>query len=166
LYWQTVEQQSIPALAIVSAIVHNMKKLILVILAIVFISCNPFDEKRVLDYKTELTDLTLKIAEYDNGTYDRDEIDEFIIGAVRDLDIDLIVKNWGKKNPSYSGFVEENDSLIIFVNRSGSIIETEKRIIYDLNKKPRNFGNGKIIGASYKIVQLDERWYYSEVGFD
>ncbi|WP_282124778.1 hypothetical protein [Algibacter mikhailovii] len=110
--------------------------------------------------------MTSKIDEYENGTYDRDEIDEFIIGDVRDLDIDLIIKNSGKKNPSYSGFVEENDSLIIFVNRSGSIIETEKRIIYDLNKKPRNFGNDNIIGASYKIVQLDERWYYSEIGFD
>jgi hypothetical protein len=119
-----------------------------------------------LDYKTELTDLTLKIDEYDNGTYDKDEIDEFIIGDVRDLDIDLIVKNLGKKNPSYSGFVEENDSLIIFVNRSGSITETEKRIIYDLNKKPRNFGNVKITGSSYKIIQLDERLYYSEMGFD
>ncbi|WP_204524841.1 hypothetical protein, partial [Confluentibacter citreus] len=147
-------------------VVHNMKNLILVILAIVLISCNPFDEKRVLDYKTELTELTSKIDKYDNGTYDRDEIDEFIIGDVRDLDIDLIVKNSGMKNPSYSGFVEENDSLIIFVNRSGSIIETEKRIIYDFNKKPRNFGNDNIIGASYKIVQLDERWYYSELGFD
>ena len=143
-----------------------MKNLILVILAIVLISCNPFDEKRVLDYKTELTELTSKIDKYDNGTYDRDEIDEFIIDDVRDLDIDLIVKNSGMKNPSYSGFVEENDSLIIFVNRSGSIIETEKRIIYDFNKKPRNFGNDNIIGASYKIVQLDERWYYSELGFD
>ncbi len=143
-----------------------MKKLILVILAIVFISCNPFDEKRVLNYETELTELTSKIDNYDNGTYDRDEIDDFIIGEVRDLDIDLIVKNSGKKNPSYSGFVEENDSLIIFVNRSGSIIETEKRIIYDFNKKPRNYGNDEIIGASYRIVQLNERWYYSEVGFD
>jgi len=143
-----------------------MKNLILLILAIVFISCNPFDEKRVLDYKTELTELTSKIENYDNGTYDRDEIDEFIIGDVRDLDIDLIVKNSGKKNPSYSGFIEENDSLIIFVNRSGSIIETEKRIIYDFNQIPRNFGNDNIIGASYKIVQLDERWYYSEIGFD
>lgn len=143
-----------------------MKNLILAILAIVFISCNPFDEKRVLDNKTELIELIKKIEEYDNGSYDRDEIDEFTIGEVRNLDIDLIVKNSGKKNPSYFGFVEENDSLIIFVNRSGSIIETEKRIIYDFNKKPRNFGNDNIIGASYKIVQLDERWYYSELGFD
>ena len=149
-----------------TAVVHNMKKLILVILAVVFISCNPFDEKRVLDYKPELADLISKIDKYDNGTYDRDEIDEFIIGDIRDLDIDLIVKNIGKKNPNYFGFVEENDSLIIFVNRSRSIIETEKRIIYDFNKKPRNFGNDNIIGASYRIVQLDERWYYSELGFD
>ncbi len=143
-----------------------MKKLILVILAIVFISCNPFDEKRVLDYKAELTDLTSKIDDYDNGTFDRDSMDEFIIEEIRDLSIDLIIKNIGQKNPSYSGFVEENDSLIIFVNRSGSIFKTEKQIIYDFNKSPRNFGNDTIIGASYKIVQLDDRWYYSELGFD
>ena len=145
---------------------HNMKKLILVILAITLTSCNPFDEKRVLDYKTELNDLTSKIDKYENGTYDRDEIDEFIIGNVRDLDIDLIVKNSGKKNPNYSGFVEENDSLIIFIKKAENIIGEEKRIIYDFNKKPRNFGNDEIIGASYRIVQLDERLYYSEIGFD
>lgn len=145
---------------------HNMKKLILVILAIAFTSCNPFDEKRVLDYKTELADLTSKIGKYDNGTYDRDEIDEFIIGDVRDLDIDLIVKNSGRKNLSYSGFVEENDSLIIFIKRAGNIFGQEKRIIYDFNKKLRNFGNDEIIGASYKVIQLDERLYYSEIGFD
>ena len=143
-----------------------MKKLILVILAITLTSCNPVDEKRVLDCKTELNDLISKIDNYDNGTYDRDEIDEFIIGNVRDLDIDLIVKNSGKKNPNYFGFVEENDSLIIFIKRAENTIGEEKRIIYDFNKKPRNFGNDEIIGASYRIVQLDERLYYSEIGFD
>ena len=145
---------------------HNMKKLILIILGIASTSCNPFDEKRVLDYKAELTDLTSKIEDYDNGIFDRDSMDEFIIEEIRDSDVDLIIKNVGQKNSSYSGFVEENDSLIIFVNRSGSIFKTEKRIIYDFNKNPRNFGNDTIIGASYRIIQLDERWYYSEIGFD
>ncbi|XLS27646.1 hypothetical protein ACJD0Z_10605 [Flavobacteriaceae bacterium M23B6Z8] len=143
-----------------------MKKLILIILGIAFTSCNPFDEKRVLDYKAELTDLTSKIDDYDNGIFDRDSMDKFIIEEIRDLDIDLIIKNIGQKNPNYSGFIEENDSLIIFLNRSGSIFKTEKRIIYDFNKIPRNFGNDTIIGASYRIIQLDERWYYSEIGFD
>ena len=143
-----------------------MKKLILVILAIAFTSCNPFDEKRVLNYKPELTNLTSKIDKYDNGTYDRDSMDEFIIEEIRDLNIGLIIKNRRQKNPRYSGFVEENDSLIIFVNSSGSIFKTEKRIIYDFSKSPRHFGNNTIIGASYRIVQLDERWYYSEIGFD
>lgn len=147
-------------------VVNNVKKYTLLISVMVFISCNPFNEKRVLDYKTELTELTSKLDKYHNGTYDRDEIDEFIIGDIRNLDIDLVVKNSGNKNPSYSGFVEENDSLIIFVNRSGSITDTEKRIIYDCSNKPRNFGSENIIGASYKIMQLNERWYYSEIGFD
>lgn len=132
---------------------------------IAYLLC-PFNENRVLAYKSDFNDLVSKIESYDNGSYDRDEIDEFIIGDVRDLDIDLIVKNSENKNPRYSGFIEENDSLIIFVNRSGSIIKTEKRIIYDFKKNPRNFGSASIIGASYRIVQLDERWYYSEIGFD
>jgi hypothetical protein len=143
-----------------------MKKISPIILILIFISCNPFDENRVLQYKDDLNDLVSKFKNYDNGSYDRDEIDEFIISDIRRLDIDLVVKNDGKKNPSYSGFIEENDSLIIFVNRSGSILNDEQRIIYDYNKNPRNFGNEDIIGASYRIVQLDERWYYSEVGFD
>lgn len=143
-----------------------MKKLIIFILSAVCLSCNPFDEKRVLDYEPELTDLVSKIDKYGNGTYDRDEIGEFLIGDIRALDIDLVIKNSGKKNPSYSGFVEENDSLIIFIKSSGSIVHEEKRIIYDFNKKPRNFGSETIVGASYKIVQLNERWYFSEIGFD
>ena len=143
-----------------------MKKRIIFILSVVCVSCNPFDEKKVLDYKAELTDLVSKIDKYDNGTFDRDEIDALLISDIRALDIDLVIKNSGKKNPSYSGFVEENDSLIIFIKRSGSLFYEEKRIIYDFNKKPRNFGTEKIVGASYKIVQLNERWYFSEIGFD
>lgn len=143
-----------------------MKNRIIFILAFVCVSCNPFSEKRVLDYKSELTDLASKIMQLDNGSYGRDEIDEFLIEDVRDLGIDLIIKNSDKKNPSYSGFVEENDSLIIFIKRSGSIFNEEKRIIYDFSKKSRNFGSEKIVGASYKIFQLNERWYFSEIGFD
>lgn len=143
-----------------------MKKIVLIILSLTLISCSPFDENRVLEYKDDLNNLVSKIEKYDNGTYDRDEIDEFIIGDIRDLNIDVVVKNSGMKNPSYSGFIEENDSLIIFINRSSSIIDVERRIIYDFNKNPRNFGNDSIIGASYRIIQLDERWYYSEMGFD
>ena len=119
-----------------------------------------------MNYKRELADLTLKIEKYENGTFDIDEIDEFIIRDVRKLDIDLIVKNDGNKNPSYSGFIEENDSLIIFINRSDNIFDKEKRIIYDFNRTPQNFGNNKIIGASYRVVQLSNRWYYSEIGLD
>ena len=143
-----------------------MKKTLVIIISLIFISCNPFQENKVLKYKEKLNDLVIKIDKYDNGSYDRDEIDEFIIDDVRDLDIDLFIKNQGIKNPSYSGFIEENDSLVIFINRSDNIFQKEKRIIYDVNKTPRNFGNDNIINPSYKLVELDERWYYSEIGFD
>lgn len=62
--------------------------------------------------------------------------------------------------------MEENDSLIIFIQRAGSLFESEKRIIYDLNKNPLNNGEEIIKSASYKCIQLNERWYYSEIGFD
>lgn len=143
-----------------------MKRTTIILLSMLLVSCNPFDENKVLKYKADLNNLVLKFEKYDDGSYDRDEIDEFTIEDVRKLDIDAVVKNYGKKNSSYSGFIEENDSLIIFINRSGSIFDVERRIIYDFNENPRNFGNKKITGASYEIVQLDERWYYSEIGFD
>lgn len=143
-----------------------MRKTIIIIISIFLFSCNPFDENRVLEHKNELQDLVKNLEKYENGTYDSDEIDEFIISNIRDLDIDLVVKNSGRKNLNYSGFIEENDSLIFFIKRSNSILENEKRIIYDFNEIPRNFGNDTILGASYRIVQLDERWYYSEEGFD
>lgn len=141
-------------------------KIVFISFSIVLISCKPFGENSVLEYKEELNDVVIKLEKYENDTYDRDEIDESIISNIGDLDIDLVVKNSGEKNPNYSGFIEENDSLIIFIKRSNSILENEKRIIYDFNEIPRNFGNDTIFGASYRIFQLEERWYYSEEGFD
>mgnify|MGYP000241049527 CR=1 FL=1 len=143
-----------------------MKKTFLALLAIILTSCHPFGEQKVLSYKTELENLALQFQKYDNGTFDRDEIDEFLIGEIRDLNIDLVVKNGDKKNPSYSGFDEENDSLVIFIKKSNSLFDTEKRILFDYHKKPQNYGNNEISGASYSIVQLNERFYFSEEGFD
>lgn len=141
-------------------------KIILILFSTFLISCNPYHENRVLKHENELLYLISKLEKYENGTYSRDDIDEFIIEDVRDLDIDLIVKNNGKKNPNYSEFIEESDSLIIFIKRSNSILNKEKRIIYDFNKIPRNFGNDTITLANYRLIQLKNRWYYSEEGFD
>lgn len=143
-----------------------MKKNILAILVFTLTSCNTFDEKKVMNYKPELENLVSKFAKYDTGTYHRDDIDEFIIEEIRDLDIDFVVKNGEMKNPSYSGFIEGNDSIIIFIQKSRNIFNSEKRIIFDFNKKPQNYGSNEIPGAAYKIVQINERWYYSEEGFD
>ncbi|WP_140485068.1 hypothetical protein [Flavobacterium sp. GSA192] len=143
-----------------------MKKTTLFLLLLTFISCNPFNEDKVLKYKNDLSNLVSKFEKYNNGIYDSDEFDEFIIGDIEQLDIDLIVKNGNKKNPTYSGFIEENDSLIIFIKKPNNIFDKEKRIIYDSHKTPKKFGNNHITGASYKLIQLDERWYYSEIGFD
>ncbi len=147
-------------------ILKRKLKIVLISFSIFLISCNPFHENRVLEHENELLNLISKLEKYKSGNHDRDEIDEFIIENVRDLDIDLIVKNSGKKNPNYSGFIEENDGLILFIKRSNGLFDYEKRIIYDFNEVPRNFGNDTIPGASYKIVQLNKRWYYSEEGFD
>ena len=146
-------------------IMKRKLKIVLISFSILLISCNPYHENRVLEHENELLNLISKLVKYENGTYSRDEIDEFIIEDVRDLDIDFIVKNSGKKNPNYSGFIEENDSLIIFIRKSNSIFDDEKRIIYDFNKIPRNFGNDTITLANYRLIQLKNRWYYSEVRF-
>lgn len=130
------------------------------------ISCNPFNENKALEYESELDDLVKKLEKYENGIYDRDELDEFIIADIRDLDVDYVVINKGNKNPDYSGFIEENDSLIILIKKSNDMFEKENRLIYDFYKKPRNFGSNNIELASYRLVQLNERWYFSEVGFD
>ncbi|KDN54975.1 hypothetical protein [Flavobacterium seoulense] len=143
-----------------------MKKIIITFLSLSLISCNPFDEDKVLKYKDDLNNLVSKFEKYNDGTYDRDEFDEFIIDDLDRLDINSVVKNNTKKNLSYSGFFEENDSIIIFINKSTNLFDREKRIIYDFHKTPKNFGNKTIFGASYRIKQLDDRWYYSEEGFD
>ncbi|MFC5682848.1 hypothetical protein ACYE2N_13720 [Flavobacterium sp. MAHUQ-51] len=140
-----------------------MKKIISSLIIFALISCNSFDENSVLKYKVELNNLVSKIKKYPDGSYHRDDIDEIMI---KDLDIDLVIKNGTKKNPSYTGLTEENDSLIIFIKKANNIFDSEKRIIYDFHKIPKNYGNQNIPNASYTIKQLDDRWYYSEEGFD
>ncbi|AFM06319.1 hypothetical protein Fleli_4019 [Bernardetia litoralis DSM 6794] len=143
-----------------------MKKNTLFILVILLTSCNPFGKNDVMNYETELNELVMKLEEYPQGQYDRGDINKFMIADVSYLYIDLIIKNIDKGSGRYFGFVEKNDSLIIFINKSENMFDTEERIIYDFAKEPRNFGNNKIIGAAYEITQVDERWYYSEEGFD
>lgn len=143
-----------------------MKKVYCIVISLLIFSCSPFDKDRVLNHEEDLNSLAIEIIQYGKGTYDRDEVDEFLIDEVRKLDIDLIVLNTSERNPSFSGFIEETDSLVMFINRAGHIFNSEKRIIFDFKSIPRNFGDEKIIGASYEVFQLNNRWYYSEIGFD
>ena len=138
-------------------------------------SCNTFDEDIILKNQDKLLNVIVELESYEvvrrNISYDiyrldSDDIDSYTTEDLRSLSIDYIVKNVSMKNPNYSDFVEENDSLVIFINRSGNTGDSERRIIYDFSKTPRNFGSESILGASYKIKQLDKRWYYSEIGFD
>lgn len=144
----------------------DIKITFLLFVVLSFFSCNPFSKERVLNYEQELIHLSSKIERYPSGSYDRDEMDEFIIDDIRDFGIDYIVKNVTSKNLKYDGFIESNDSLIIYVKKAGSMFRSEKRIIYDFKNKPRNFGNLEVVGASYSLTQLSDRWYYVEVGFD
>lgn len=137
-----------------------------IFMILILVSCTPFSQDRVLDYETQLVDLVLKLEPYNEGIYDLDEIDEFIIEDVKKLGINQIVKNQSNENNWYSGFTEGNDSLVIFIQESSGLGDVEKRIIYDYSINPRNFGNLKLPNAAYNIVQLDHRLYYSETGFD
>lgn len=127
--------------------------------------CNPFHADRVLKNESELIEICQFMEEYDNVTLEI-ESDDRLTDKMRKLDIDYVVKNNNKKNFTYSGFVEESDSLMIFIKRSSSILSSEKRIIYDFARIPRKFGNETIEGASYKRTQLNDRWYYTTEGFD
>lgn len=73
------------------------KNIVFFVLIFAIISCNPFEEKRVLNYEKELNSLVSRIEKYESGSYDRDDIDEFIIDEIRSLDIDVIVRNNDKK---------------------------------------------------------------------
>ncbi len=143
-----------------------MRKFTLFALLVLLTSCSPFGKTNVIDYKTELSYLVSKFQDYPQGNWDRDDISEYIIADVRRLNIDLIVKNGTKRNRAYSGFVEENDSLVIFIDRGLGIIDIQKRIIYDFSKQPRNFANSRIDSMGYEVTQVDERWYYSEKRYD
>ena len=129
------------------------------------ISCNPFHADRVLKNESELIGIFQFMEEYDNVTLEI-ESDDRLANKMRKLDIDYVVKNADKKNIRFSGFIEESDSLLILIKKSYFFSTPEKRIIYDFASIPRNFGSDKIKGAAYKIEQIDERWYFTTVGFD
>ena len=134
-----------------------------IIVILVLIGCNPFSKDGVLDYELELNRIVNIVGEHHTDVlwFDSDDIPEMI-----KLDIDVIIKNLDRKNTKYLGFTEGNDSLLIFVKNSSSLFKSEKRIIYDFAKTPRNFGSEIISNASYEINQLNERWYFSIKGFD
>ncbi len=144
---------------------HLMKYCRYILIALILISCNPFQKDRVMNYNSELMDIFKIMQEYNNVTLEIDS-DDRLAEKMQDLGIDYIVKNTDRKNIHYSGFTEENDSLLIFIKKSQNLLVSEKRIIYDFSKKPRNFGNDTIVNASYKIIQINNRWYFSIVAFD
>lgn len=115
--------------------------------------------------ESELIEVFQLMKDYDNVTLEV-ESDDRLAEKFRELNIDFIIKNCDKKNIHYNGFVEESDSLLILIKKSSSIFQTEKRIIYDYAQTPRKFGSDTIQGASYVITQLNDRWYFSTVGFD
>ncbi|MEO9802537.1 MAG: hypothetical protein ABJF04_04780 [Reichenbachiella sp.] len=104
------------------------------------------------------------MADYGNVVLDANE-DDRIAAEMRSMGIHYIVKNQ-TRNEDFSGFIEESDSLIIFIKKSQNLFQSERRIIYDFATKPRNFGNNETPNASYKIEQLNSRWYFSTTGFD
>ena len=123
---------------------HIVKKRIPYLLVIVLIvGCNPFDSDRVTNFESELTEIIDFMEEYGNAVLDADEDDRFA-AEMRSMGIHYIVKNQ-TRNRDFSGFIEESDSLIIFIRKSQNLFQPERRIIYDFATNPRNFGNDKIL---------------------
>lgn len=102
--------------------------------------------------------------DYGNIVLDADEDDRFS-SEMRSMGIHYIVKNQ-TTNEDFAGFVEQSDSLVIFIKKSQNLFQSERRIIYDFATYPRNFGDDEIPNASYEIEQLNSRWYFSTTGFD
>ncbi len=143
----------------------KMKHCIYILFGLILTGCNPFHADKILKNESELIEIFDFMKEYDNVTLEI-ESDDRLADKMRRLDIDYVVKNADKKNNRYSGFIEESDSLLILIKKSYFFSTPEKRIIYDFASIPRDFGSDKIEGASYEIKQLDERWYFTTVGFD
>jgi len=142
-----------------------MKYCIPISILLLLVSCTPFDEDRVLKQQKKLLSIVDLLADDGNVQIVVDS-DEKLTPIMSRTGIDHLYKNLGHKNMRFSGFPEASDSLIIFIKSSRSFFRPQKRIIYDFADKPRNFGSKDITGASYSIVQLDERWYYVTEGFD
>jgi hypothetical protein len=131
---------------------------------VLIVGFNPFDSDRLTNYEPELTEIIEFMEDYGNVVLDADEDDRFA-AEMRSMGIHYIVKNQ-TRNEDFSGFIEESDSLIIFIKKSQNLFQSERRIIYDFATNPRSFGNDEIPNASYEIEQLSARWYFSITGFD
>jgi hypothetical protein len=149
----------------VRSLSKHLKIRILHFIALFVVGCSPFHPDRVMSYERDFDEIIEFMEDYETVILDSDEDDRFS-EDMRNLGIDYIYKNQGTKNRDLAGFVEESDSLIIFVSKSQSIFQNEKRIIYDFAKRPRNFGSEKLDLAAYEIKQLNDRWYFSTIGFD
>ena len=66
-----------------------------------------------------------------------------------------------KKSISYMDSIVE-----IFVEKGTLFGRNAKFYLYDFSAKPRNIGSQVIQNASYKRIQVSERWYIEEYGFD
>lgn len=142
-----------------------MRELYGIIILLILTSCSPFKKNRVDNYEQELIEIFNFMKEYDNVSFEI-ESDERLSDYMRRLKIDYVIKNANKKNPDYIGFIEENDSLMIFIKRSYFLSTPEKRIIYDFAETPRNFKTEKLKGAAYEIEPISNRWYFSTIGYD
>lgn len=139
---------------------------VLHVLLLLLSACHPFEKGRVLNHEKELLNVIEKMSQYHAGIYDRDEIDEFLIDDIRNLNIDLIIINKAEKSLQCEGFIESEDSLFVFINKTNGLFQKEKRIIYDNHHLPQNYGNLNLPLASYECAQLNHRWYFVKIGFD
>jgi hypothetical protein len=156
LVWHTFSTQALPQIV--------KKRITYLLVFFLIVGCNPFDSDRVTNYEPELTEIINFMKDYGNAVLDADEDDRFA-AEMRSMGIHYIVKNQ-TTNEDFAGFVEESDSLIIFIKKSQNLFQSERRIIYDFATYPRNFGDDEILNASYEIEQLNSRWYFSTTGFD
>ena len=128
----------------------------ILIFIICLVGCSSLNSENTLNYKNDLKNLFESIRE--KGVSSQNSKDNF---TMRRLGIDKIEI---KYNTNHTEMIEA-DSIVIF-HKFERVPFYHERIIYDFADLPQNFGDEEIITASYKRVQLNERWYFEEFGFD
>lgn len=134
--------------------------IILLLTATLLFSCDPFHPGRVEEKQDVLIEI-YNLALADSLIIVNRDDTVNAAGLLRKYGITRMKIEYGQSESIIGA-----DSIVTFVKTSSNIFVPEKRILYDIAYKPRNFRSEKLVNASYERVQINDRWYFESEGFD